>query len=173
MMKRKLCIPTVLALLVFTVAPTAPAAAAGWESGISVSSALPAQPGFSAPAYQNEALRLINQQRAARSLRPLTATAAMDGIAAVRAEESSVLFSHTRPNGSSPASLFAQNGISYSTAGETLAFGYVSADALVAAWMLSPEHRSNILNANFEYTGIGAYRSSDGKIYCAQLFYRP
>lgn len=175
-MKRKFFVLTVIALVALTAVPAVPAAAAEWESGLAaspVSSAAPAQAGFSAQAYQNETLRLINQQRAAHSLKPLTATAAMNGIAAVRAEESSILFSHTRPNGSSPASLFSQYGIFYSSAGENLAYGYSSPSALVSAWMLSPEHRSNILNANFEYTGIGAYQSSSGKIYCAQLFYRP
>ena len=174
-MKRKICVLTAFALLIFTAAPAVSASAAEWESGIStpsVSSASPIQPG-SAQAYEGEVLRLINQQRAAQSLNPLTATAAMNDIAAVRAKESSVLFSHTRPDGSSPASLFAKYGIAYSSAGENLAYGYTSPDALVSAWMSSPEHRSNLLNANFEYTGIGVYQSPDGKIYGAQLFYRP
>ena len=176
-MKRRISVLAAVALITtLTAASAVPAAAAEWESGLAASPAAyaaPAQTAFSAPAYQSEALRLINQQRAAHSLRPLTATATMNGMAAIRAKESSVLFSHTRPNGSTPASLFAQYRVSYSVAGENLAYGYTSVSALVSAWMLSPEHRSNILNANFEYTGIGVYQASNGKIYCAQLFYRP
>lgn len=175
-MKRKISILTAFALLAFTVSFTVPAAAAEWESGIStpsVSSASSLQSSSSVQTYEGEVLRLINQQRAAYSLKPLTVTIAMNDIAAVRAKESSILFSHTRPDGSSPASLLAQYGIAYSLAGENLAYGYTAPDTLVSAWMSSPEHRNNILNADFEYTGIGLYPSSDGKIYCAQFFYRP
>lgn len=174
-MKRKFFVLTVIAALTaLTVVSAAPAAAAGWESGVASPAASDAAPaGFSAQAYRNETLRLVNQQRAARSLRPLTAAARLNSMAAVRAQEASSRFSHIRPNGSTPASLFAQYGVSYSRAGENLARGYESPAALVSAWMLSPEHRSNILNAGFTCTGIGVYQTSGGKVYCAQLFSRP
>ncbi len=174
-MKRRMVL-TALVLFALAAAPVAPAAATAWENGIAAptaSAAASGRPAFSAEAYQSEVLRLVNQQRAARSLRPLTATSALAGMAAVRAQESSVRFSHTRPNGSGPASLFAQYRISFSSAGENLACGYPSPDAVVSAWMLSPEHRGNILNAAYEYTGVGVYRAADGGLYWAQLFYRP
>lgn len=172
-MKKTICVLTAVVLIALTWIPTVSAAAAGWEIGVQTASSPTVSSGLSGQAYQNEVLRLINQQRVSRSLKPLAATDAMSSMAAVRAKEASALFSHTRPNGSTPASLFAQYGVAYSTAGENLAYGYTAPDALVSAWMLSPEHRSNILNANFQYTGIGAYQSDDGKIYCAQLFYHP
>lgn len=176
-MKRKFFVLTVItALTALAVASAVPAAAAGWESGLAApvaANAVQAKSGFSAQAYRNETLLLVNRQRAAHSLRPLTVTAQMDGMAAVRAQEASSSFSHTRPDGSTPASLFAQYGIFYSRAGENLACGYESPAALVSAWMLSPEHRGNLLNAGFEYTGIGVYRTSGGKIYCAQVFVYP
>ena len=173
-MKRKSWIPAIAVLAAITVMPAVPAAAAQWETGIApASTAVQAQASFSAKEYQSAVLRLVNQQRTVRSLKPLTVTAAMDGIAAVRAKEASVRFSHTRPDGSNPSSLFAQRKIAFSSAGENLAYGYRSPEALVSAWMSSPEHRSNLLSARFTNTGIGAYQSADGKIYCAQLFSRP
>ena len=169
-MKSKLRFLTAVMALLVVAAPSVPAAAAGWESGISTVSVSAVQ-AVSPSYYQSEVLRLINQQRTVRGLRPLTETAAVDGIAFVRAGESAVQFSHVRPNGTSPASLFAQKKISYSSAGENLGRGYASPASLVSAWMNSPEHRTNILNTSFRYTGIGVTTASDGTVYTAQLFY--
>lgn len=170
-MKKKNSLLLALVLSAVILLPTVSASAAEWESGISAVSVSSVESVLSEQAYQNEVLSLINQQRASHSLKPLTATAAIGSMAAVRAKEASVLFSHTRPDGSTPASLFAQYKVVYSTAGENLAYGYTTPSALVSAWMLSPEHRDNILNPNFQYTGIGVYQSDNGKIYYAQLFY--
>ena len=41
------------------------------------------------------------------------------------------------------------------TIGENIAGGYVTAQAAVDAWMDSPGHRANILNANFDEAGVG------------------
>lgn len=65
------------------------------------------------------------------------------------------LFDHTRPDGSSFSSIFKDMGISYYTAGENIAMGYPSPEAVVAGWMNSPGHRANILNANFNAIGVG------------------
>ena len=171
-MKSKLRLLTAVMALLVVAAPSVPAAAAGWESGVSaVSVSAPAAPVASPSFYRSEVLRLINQQRAGQGLKPLVETAAMDRIASVRAAEAAVQFSHVRPNGTSPASLFAQNGIAYSTAGENLGRGYASPASVVSAWMNSAEHRSNILKAPFRYTGIGIYTASDGTVTVAQLFY--
>lgn len=40
----------------------------------------------------------------------------------------------------------------------------------VRGWMRSASHRSNILDANYEETGIGIAYSRDGKIYITQVF---
>ncbi len=170
-MKSKLRLLTAVMAVLVVAAPSVPAAAAGWENGISsVSVSAPAAPAASASFYQSEVLRLINQQRAGQGLKPLAETAAMDRIASVRAAEAAVRFSHVRPNGTSPASLFTQNGITFSAAGENLGRGYASPESLVAAWMNSAEHRSNILKAPFQSTGIGVYTAPDGTVTVAQLF---
>ena len=59
--------------------------------------------------------------------------------------------------------------VSYQTAGENIA-GNSSNSAAVKAWMNSAGHKANILNGNFNYTGIGVVSGSKyGKIY-VQLF---
>ncbi len=175
-MRKKFLVVTAVALIVLMTASSVPAVAAGWENGIAMPAAVAetsAQTVPCAQTYESETLRLMNLQRAARSLQELKSSAALDSVAAVRAKEVSALFSHTRPNGSAPSSLLKQYGISFSLAGENLAYGYESPAALVSAWMLSPEHRNNILNAGFQYGSVGIYRSSRGTIYAVQLFYTP
>lgn len=61
----------------------------------------------------------------------------------------------------------------WSKIGENLFFckGYNDFDALaVRGWMNSSEHRRNILDRNFNATGIGIAKSGDGQIYITQVF---
>ena len=59
--------------------------------------------------------------------------------------------------------------ISYKTAGENIAANS-SNTGTVDAWMNSSGHRANILNGNFNYTGIGVVSSPKyGKMY-VQMF---
>jgi uncharacterized protein YkwD len=69
-------------------------------------------------------------------------------------------FSHTGRNGSSFVDRLAAAGYPRNkAAGENIAYGYKTAQAVVDAWMKSPGHRSNILNCSAKATGVGlAYR---------------
>lgn len=78
-------------------------------------------------------------------------------------------FSHQSPTYGSPFEMLNKFNISYKTAGENIA-GNSSNTAAVTAWMNSSGHRANILNSNFNYTGIGVIKGSKyGKIY-VQMF---
>jgi uncharacterized protein YkwD len=55
-------------------------------------------------------------------------------------------------------------------AGENIAYGNVSADAMMTMWMNSPGHRANILNAGYTGIGIGAVETSAGRWYGVQDF---
>ena len=46
-------------------------------------------------------------------------------------------------------------GVSYSHAGENIAFGYSSPESVVSAWMNSESHRVNILSAMYTDLGVG------------------
>lgn len=120
-------------------------------------------------SYAEEVLRLVNVERSKAGLSPLTATSALKAAADKRAQETAVSFSHTRPNGSKFSTVLQEYGISYRTAGENIAYGQRSPQEVVNAWMNSPGHRANILNANFNKIGIGVYQSN-GVIYWSQLF---
>jgi uncharacterized protein YkwD len=65
------------------------------------------------------------------------------------------------------------NIIGWSKIGENLFLceGYGTFDTLaVRGWMNSPEHRQNILDRQFNSTGIGIAQSKGGKIYITQVF---
>jgi uncharacterized protein YkwD len=90
--------------------------------------------------------------------------------AQLRANEIVQQFSHTRPNGQSCFTALQQFNVSYSTAGENIAYGQPDAQTVVNGWMNSPGHRANILNGSFKQTGIGVYRDAKGTYYWTQMF---
>ena len=85
----------------------------------------------------------------------------LERIATKRAAELALLFDHGRPNGESFFSIYEEEGITYRAAGENLAMGYRTAEAVNAAWREDGEpyngqgHRRNMLNPKFNCVGIG------------------
>jgi hypothetical protein len=63
-------------------------------------------------------------------------------------------WSHVSPDGKQPWSFVATSGYNYQAAGENLAYGFGSSDEVINAWMHSPEHRANILNADYQDVGF-------------------
>jgi uncharacterized protein YkwD len=49
------------------------------------------------------------------------------------------------------------SGASSWSVGENIAWGYATAAQNVQAWMDSPGHRANILNASFTHLGVGVH----------------
>ena len=111
-------------------------------------------------------LELVNAYRADYGLAPLTLSDALCSAAATRAQESTISFSHTRPDGSSCFT------VSLLACGENMAMGTdMTADGAVSKWMNSLSHRDNILDSSFRTLGVG-YCSSGREVYWVQLFGR-
>lgn len=123
----------------------------------------------SASEELTEVVRLLNEERKKRGLAPLVMDAVLDKAAAVRAEEISGSFSHTRPDGSDNFTVLDELGVYAGFAGENIAGGQTSAAAVMSSWMKSSGHKSNILSANFKKVGIGHYVSG-GRNYWVQIF---
>ena len=83
----------------------------------------------------------------------------------VRAAECEKSFSHTRPDGTEWWTV--DSSLMY---GENLASGYYDADSVVSAWMTSPGHKANILNAGYATVGIAVYQTLNGTWYWAEEF---
>lgn len=68
-------------------------------------------------------------------------------------------FEHISPDGNGVAKLSTSAGYDYVLIGENLAFGnFKDAQALLNAWMASPGHRANILNAKYADIGVAVGR---------------
>ena len=120
-------------------------------------------------AYEAEVLKLVNTERAKYGLAPLVTDTGVTAVAHLRAREIVTSFSHTRPNGSTCFTAAAELGVSYRSAGENIAYGYPTPEAVMTGWMHSEGHRKNILSASFGKIGIGCYQSG-GVLYWSQFF---
>jgi uncharacterized YkwD family protein/spore coat assembly protein SafA len=108
-------------------------------------------------AYETEVVRLVNEQRAKYGLKPLTENWELSRVARYKSQDmhDKKYFSHTSPTYGSPFTMMTNFGIKYRTAGENIAMGYATPQAVVTAWMNSSGHRANILNASYTQIGVG------------------
>lgn len=83
----------------------------------------------------------------------------MQNVARIKAKDmvDNNYFSHNSPTYGSQFNMLNSFKVSYKTVGENIA-GNSSNSATVTAWMNSSGHKANILNGNFNYTGIGVVR---------------
>ena len=115
-------------------------------------------------------LNLVNNARTKEGLSPLTLNNSLSAVAQKKAEDmkNNNYFSHTSPTYGTPFDMIKSAGISYNTAGENIAKGQKSAEAVFNAWMNSHGHRANILNSRFTQMGIGVTNGSSK--YWSQMF---
>ncbi len=115
-------------------------------------------------------LALVNQARAENGLSALSLNDSLSAVAQKKAEDmkNNNYFSHTSPTYGSPFDMIKNAGISYRSAGENIAMGQKTAEAVFNAWMNSSGHRANILSSKFTQMGIGV---TDGSArYWSQMF---
>lgn len=120
--------------------------------------------------FVQQVIELVNEERAKAGLSPLQESAQASKAASVRAEEITRSFSHTRPDGSSFSTALQQNGVSFRSSGENIAYGQKTPQEVMNSWMNSQGHRANILNPNFTAIGVGYVQNSSGVGYWTQLF---
>ncbi len=120
-------------------------------------------------AMEREIIDLVNEIRVANGLQTLKLNEELCNVARIKSQDmhDKGYFSHTSPTYGSPFDMMKQFGISYRTAGENIAMGYPTAEAVVDGWMNSEGHRANILNASFTEIGVGYV--ADGNYY-TQMF---
>ena len=116
-------------------------------------------------AAAKAAFDLVNAKRQEAGLGALTWNSGLEQASAVRAVEASQFFSHTRPDGSDWWTV--NSNLMY---GENLAKGYASANEAVTAWMNSPTHKANIMDAEFTSGAIALHIGSNGQWFWAQEF---
>ena len=120
-------------------------------------------------SYADEVVSLVNAERVSAGLNPLESVPVLNEVATMRSQEITRSFSHTRPDGRSCSTALNDYGVKWKTSGENIAYGYDSPESVVNGWMNSAGHRANILNANFEYIGVGVVEYG-GLLYWTQTF---
>ena len=127
--------------------------------------------GTTLSAQEQQALTLLNNDRAKYGLAALKSNSQLTRLAENYAKDmiSRGFFAHNNPEGQTPFDRMSQAGISYRTAGENLAINS-SVTAAEAAFMNSSGHRANILNSSYTEVGIGVVQSSSGSVYVVQEF---
>lgn len=118
-----------------------------------------------------QALNLLNQDRANQGLPPLRLNAQLSNLALYYAQDMSnrQFFSHNNPEGQSPFDRMHKWGVPFGYAGENLAINVNIASA-EQAFMNSSGHRANILNPHYTQVGIGVQHTSRGNVYVVQEF---
>ena len=116
-------------------------------------------------AVEQATLCLVNQERARDGEPPLQVNADLSQAAEGHSKEmvADNYFAHISPSGETPfqrieASGYIPNDQVGYTLGENIAWGTLylaTPKAIVAAWIASPEHLANILNAAYTETGMG------------------
>ena len=98
----------------------------------------------------------INYQREIRGLSPLKEDQRLDEAASAKSNDmvNRDYFEHYA-YGLTPWLFISDQDYNYLYAGENLAMDFETSEGMVRAWMSSPSHRKNILNADFEDIGIG------------------
>ncbi len=119
--------------------------------------------------YETEVIRLVNEARAENGLSALKPNWELSRVARYKSQDmkDKGYFSHTSPTYGSPFTMMKNFGIRYRSAGENIAMGQRTPEAVVNAWMHSSGHRANILSTSFTEIGVGYV--ADGN-YWTQMF---
>lgn len=154
-------------LVAAVIGPAGPAAAAG---------SCQRDPGWGEvkTTWAGEVLTLTNGHRASLGLGPLAPSASLTDAATWKAAHMAgyEYMSHDDPAppiGRTWDQRIRDCGYS-SGAGENIAYGYRSPQAVFQGWLDSAGHRRNIENPSYKVIGVGAAVNADGTPYWAQVF---
>ena len=107
--------------------------------------------------YEQEVIRLVNEIRVQNGLSALTYNWELSRVARIKSQDmvDNRYFSHTSPTYGTPFQMIRAFGLSYRSAGENIAYGQRTPQAVVNAWMNSSGHRANILSSSYTQIGVG------------------
>lgn len=101
-------------------------------------------------------IKLVNNARKSANVAVLKKNDILQKAAEEKAQDmiDNNYFAHISPQGKSPWSWINKNNYDYRYAGENLAINFTSAEDEQKAWMDSTTHKKNILNENYDETGV-------------------
>jgi len=112
--------------------------------------------GVRADISSQELLDLTNKERQSNGVTPLYFNEKLAEAAAKKAQDMFEYdyWAHASPTGKTPWVFIKSSGYKYVYAGENLARGFSTADDVIKAWMASPDHKANMLSANYQDVGF-------------------
>jgi uncharacterized protein YkwD len=115
-------------------------------------------------------VKLVNAHRVSRGLPALVWDRRAAAVAQAHSRDmlERHYVSHTSPDGRSTWDRLAARGVTYSRAGENIAWGQGTGSAVLAAWLRSPGHRRNIQLGSYTHHGVGKVGT-----YWTHVFFRP
>jgi uncharacterized YkwD family protein/spore coat assembly protein SafA len=132
-------------------------------------------PEVTTTAQENEVIRLVNVQRANAGLPALKANWQLSRVARYKSADmaNKGYFSHNSPTYGTPFQMMQNFGLSFTAAGENIAYGQKTPAEVMRDWMNSPGHKSNIMSSSFSEIGVGLAKNKNGVCYWTQQFMRP
>lgn len=116
-------------------------------------------------------LEMVNEAREEEGLTPLKVQTQLMRVARLKAQDmlDNGYFSHTSARFGSPWDMMRKYNVSFKCAAENIA-GNKTLEGAFDAWMEDDNHKANLLNPKFGYTGIGVVDSpAYGKLIVQQL----
>ena len=106
---------------------------------------------------EQQVVDLVNQERAAYGLAPLTLNTELCNGARLKSQDmlDNGYFSHYSPTYGDPFDMMDSMGIETWGAAENIARGQKTAEEVMNSWMNSPGHRANILSEEYSDIGVG------------------
>lgn len=114
--------------------------------------------GIATDVTSNGLLDATNQARKDNGVQPLAASTLLTEAAKLKVDDmfTNQYWAHTSPSGVAPWYWFGKVGYSYSDAGENLAKNFSTSSGVIATWLQSPTHRSNMLKSEFKEVGFAS-----------------
>lgn len=103
-----------------------------------------------------QVLELVNRDRVAQNLKPLSMNTVLNSSALNKANNmiTDNYFAHYSPDGKKPWDFIDRNSYAYLFVGENLAMNFTSAESAHQALMLSPTHKENIMSDKYADIGL-------------------
>lgn len=118
--------------------------------------ARPSVLGFSSNITPERIIELTNAERAKQGVPALKENKLLSEAARQKAADMFAFnyWAHISPSGRTPWAFFTDVGYKYQYAGENLARDFRDSDSVVRAWINSPSHRENVVNAKYREIGV-------------------
>ena len=122
--------------------------------------------------WAKEVIGLVNEERAKAKLPALVEDKSLSQIAVVKAQDfiKRDYFNHSSVFYGQPWDLATVFDYQFTSLGENIAKNFYTPKSVVAAWMDSTSHKSNIMRSQYTNIGVGIRKSSDGSMYWVQMF---